>query len=183
MCRWLILSLAAIAWVSPAIAADASKKPNVLFCIADDASPHFGAYGFKWVKTPNIDKLAAAGLVFDNAYVPTAKCAPCRAALLTGRYPWQLEEAANHQAFFPAKYKSFSEALHDAGIHCGSAGKVWGPGSAKDAEGKNRNWGMTPSGAGKKADFPAAGFRTFLAAKPKDKPFFFWFGSQNPHRP
>src|SRR5688572_13727371 len=55
--------------VAPAIAADtAAKKPNVLFCIADDASPHFGVYGYDWVKTPNIDRVAKAGLVFENVY-------------------------------------------------------------------------------------------------------------------
>jgi N-sulfoglucosamine sulfohydrolase len=182
---WLLLAAAVAAFPVPARLAAAdppAKRPNVLFCIADDASPHLGVYGYKWVKTPNVDRLAATGLVFDNAYVPTAKCAPCRAALLTGRYPWQLEEAANHQAFFPAKYKAFTEALRDAGVHAGSAGKVWGPGSATTADGKPRHWGMTPSGGGKKAGYPAAGFRAFLAARPKDAPFFFWFGSSNPHR-
>src|SRR5262245_53141012 len=92
MTRSLLLACAAIvAFGGPARAAEAAR-PNVLFCIADDASPHFGAYGCTWVKTPAIDRRAAAGLAFDNAYTPTARCAPSRAALLTGRYPWQLEE-------------------------------------------------------------------------------------------
>ena len=80
-------------------AADApAARPNVLFIIADDASRHFGAaYGCNWVKTPNIDRLAKQGLVFDKAYTPTSKCAPSRASILTGRNPWQLEDAANHQ--------------------------------------------------------------------------------------
>jgi N-sulfoglucosamine sulfohydrolase len=56
-------------------AADApAVRPNVLFIIADDASRHFGeANGCNWVKTPNIDRLAKSGLVFDNAYTPTSK--------------------------------------------------------------------------------------------------------------
>jgi arylsulfatase A-like enzyme len=157
-------------------AESAPVKPNLLFCIADDASPHFGAYGCAWVKTPNIDRLAKQGLVFANAYTPTAKCAPSRAAIMTGRNPWQLEEAANHQCFFPAKFKSFSEALRDAGIHVGGQGKIWGPGEAKTADGTARDWGMAKSKAG------ADGFRQFLAARPPDKPFFYWFGSHNPHR-
>jgi arylsulfatase A-like enzyme len=167
-----------MAWAGAAPAA-----PNVLFCIADDASPHFGAYGCKWVKSPNVDRVAAAGVVFENAYTPTAKCAPSRAALLTGRYPWQLEEAANHQPYFPAKFKAFTEALAAAGVACGSAGKVWGPGSATTADGKPRTWGMTHAGGGAKAGPPGARFKEFLAAKPKGKPFFYWFGSANPHRP
>ena len=93
-------------------AAAPAAKPNVLFIIADDASAHFGqAYHCDWVKTPNIDQLAKVGLVFDRAYTPTSKCAPSRAAILTGRNPWQLEDAANHQPYFPAKFMAFSEAL------------------------------------------------------------------------
>lgn len=158
------------------------RLPNILFCIADDASPHFGAYGCTWVKTPNIDRLAAGGITFTSAYTPTAKCAPSRAALLTGRYPWLLEEAANHQSFFPPQYKSFTEVLAESGCGVGAQGKFWGPGIAKNADGTTRTWGLI-SGTSKKGDEPGVGFKNFLAARPKDKPFFYWFGSQNPHRP
>ena len=73
---------------------------NILFIIADDASRHFGqAYDRDW-EDSNIDKLAEEGLVFDNAYVATAKCAPCRASTMTGRFR-QIEAGANHQNVFP----------------------------------------------------------------------------------
>jgi N-sulfoglucosamine sulfohydrolase len=159
----------ACGWVDRTAAAAA--PPNVLFIIADDASPHFGCYGCRWAKTPNIDALAARGIVFDAAYVPTSKCAPCRAGLLTGRYPWQLEEAANHQCTFPARFTAFSEVLAARGVTCGKQGKVWGPGVALTADGQPRTWGLenTP-------------FQKFLAEAPADKPFFFWYGSSNPHR-
>ena len=58
-----------------AVAADKpnpAQRVNILFCLADDAS-HFGATGCSWVKTPNIDRLAQRGLIFDNVYTPTAK--------------------------------------------------------------------------------------------------------------
>ena len=80
---------------SAAKAETPASKPNILFIVADDAS-HFGATGCSWVKTPNIDQLARQGLVFRNAYTTDAKCSPSRAAILTGRYPWQLESAADH---------------------------------------------------------------------------------------
>lgn len=157
----------------------AADRPNVLFIIADDASSHFGqASGCDWVKTPNIDRLAKQGLVFDNAYTPTSKCAPSRAAILTGRNPWQLEDAANHQPYFPAKFMAFSEALKAAELHCGGAGKTWGPGEAKTADGKPRDFGLSKTGGGS----PGAGLKTFLDARPQDRPFFYWFGSSNPHR-
>lgn len=148
-----------------------ATKPNVLFIIADDASCHFGAYRCSWATTPHIDALAAHGIVFDNAYVPTSKCSPCRAGLLTGRNPWQLEEAANHWPTFPSKYMAFTEAIAANGITCGARGKVWGPGVAKTADGAERTWGL------RRADF-----RTFLESAPADRPFFYWFGSGNPHR-
>jgi arylsulfatase A-like enzyme len=161
--------------------AEPATRPNVLFCIADDASPHFGAYGCTWAKTPNIDQVAKTGLVFQNAYTPTAKCAPSRAALLTGRNPWQLEEAANHQSFFPAKFKAFTEVLREAGVHVGAQGKTWGPGQATTADGKTRDFGLRRFG-GRGAGNPGAAFREFLAARTAGQPFFYWFGSSNPHR-
>ncbi|MCX6856631.1 MAG: sulfatase [Verrucomicrobia bacterium] len=166
---------------SPVQAAEApAVRPNVLFIIADDASRHFGdAYGCKWVKTPNIDRLAKAGLVFDNAYTPTSKCAPSRAAILTGRNPWQLEDAANHQPYFPSKFMAFSEVLAKAGILTGSAGKTWGPGEAMLEDGSKRDFALSSSGG--KGD-PATGFAAFLKKRTPGTPFFFWFGSSNPHR-
>ena len=161
----LFLAFAAVTAAAP------PARPNVLFVIADDASCHFGAYRCSWVKTPTIDALAANGIVFDNAYVPTSKCSPCRAGLLTGRNPWQLEEAANHWPTFPPKYMGFTEAIAGQGVTCGAKGKVWGPGVAKTADGQQRTWGLKTSD-----------FRKFLASSPADRPFFYWFGSANPHR-
>ncbi len=160
--------------------ANARRPPNVLFLIADDASCHFGCYGCRWTRTPAVDRLARDGLVFDHAYVPTSKCAPCRAAILTGRNPWQLEAAANHWPTFPPEYRAFTEVLADSGVACGAAGKVWGPGEARTAAGDRRTWGLaTKRNAG--AD-PGAALREFLAQRTPGQPFFYWYGSQNPHR-
>lgn len=165
-------------------AADArAARPSVLFIIADDASRHFGeANGCNWVKTPNIDRLAKSGLVFDNAYTPTSKCAPSRASILTGRNPWQLEDAANHQPYFPAKFLAFSEGLRKAGIQTGGEGKTWGPGEAKLADGSPRNFALGGDG-GENAKDPGAGLTAFLKKRAPGTPFFYWFGSHYPHRP
>ncbi len=157
------------------------KTPNVLFLIADDASCHFGCYGCGWARTPAVDRLARDGLVFDNAYVPTSKCAPCRAAILTGRNPWQLEAAANHWPTFPPEYRAFTEVLAATGVACGGAGKVWGPGVAQTAGGDKRTWGLATVRRGKGSD-AGAGFQAFLATRKPGQPFFYWFGSTNPHR-
>ena len=164
-----------------------ARRPNVLFVIADDASCHLGrTYPCRWTRTPAIDGLARDGLVFDNFYVATSKCSPSRAAILTGRNPWQLEAAANHWPTFPPRFATFTEALAAGGVACGAAGKVWGPGVAQTATGAPRTWGFTSfhDGRGiKDKGPPGAVFARFLAARPKDRPFFYWYGSHNPHRP
>jgi len=104
-----------------------ASRPNILFAIADDMG-HAGAYGTPWVRTPNFDRLAKQGVLFLNAYTPNAKCSPSRACILTGRNPWQLEAAANHWPYYPAKFKSCMEALADGGYFVGFTGKAWAPG-------------------------------------------------------
>src|SRR5688572_18913557 len=116
----------------------AAERPNILFAIADDWGLHAGAYGTRWVQTPAFDRVAREGLLFRNAYTPMAKCAPSRAIALTGRHLWQLEEAGNHMAEFPPKFKSWPEVLTEKGWHMGITGKGWGPGIANDAHGKPR---------------------------------------------
>ncbi len=176
---------------SPQRAAEPAKRPNILFAIADDASyPHMSAYGTTWVKTPAFDRVAREGILFNNAYTPNAKCAPSRAAILTGRNSWQLKEAANHQSFFPLEFKTFPEALAEHGYFAGKTHKGWAPGVANDADGNPRQLtGISfdkrqaepPAQAIAKTDY-AANFRDFLDARPKDKPWCFWYGSVEPHR-
>jgi arylsulfatase A-like enzyme len=167
------------------------SRPNILFCIADDASwLHFGAYGCDWVKTPGFDRVAREGLLFSRAYTPNAKCAPSRACILTGRNSWQLEEAANHMNVFPAKFQSYAETLNENGYFTGKTGKGWAPGLAPDADGNPRQL-VGKAFAGKKTQPPgkfisgndyAANFADFLDARPADAPFCFWYGSTEPHR-
>jgi arylsulfatase A-like enzyme len=168
-----------------------SKRPNILFCIADDASyPHMGAYGTEWVKTPAFDRIAREGLLFTNAYTPNAKCAPSRACVLTGRNSWQLKEACNHWPFFPTEFKTYCETLTEHGYHVGKTAKGWAPGVANDADGKprqltgrpfDRRRAKPPAGGISSVDY-AANFVDFLDSAPEGAPWCFWYGSTEPHR-
>lgn len=64
----------------------ATKRPNILWIVVEDASPHLGCYGERSIKTPNLDLLAAEGVKFENAFVTCPVCSPCRSALVTGMY-------------------------------------------------------------------------------------------------
>ena len=67
------------------------SKKNILMIMADQLTPFMlRAYGDKTCLTPNIDRLAANGVVFDNAYSPCPLCAPARAGMLAGRMPSDL---------------------------------------------------------------------------------------------
>ncbi|MEI7533165.1 MAG: sulfatase [Verrucomicrobiae bacterium] len=187
----LILSLASTGQIR-AQTPPAPKKPNILFALADDWSyGHAGAYGCKWVKTPAFDRVASEGLLFNNAYTPDAKCAPSRSCIITGRNPWQLKAAANHWCYFPPEIKSFPEAMGEHGYFTGMTGKGWAPGVATNTAGVLRemvgkpyeNHKLTPPTPDISDNDYAANFADFLNAAPKDKPWFFWYGGREPHRP
>lgn len=170
--------------------AGAVTKPNVLFVISDDQSyPYASAYGCKFVKTPAFDKVARSGVLFTNAYVTSPGSSPSRASILTGRYPWQIEEAGTHGSSFPRKYKVFAEVLEENGYAVGYTGKPWGPG-----DWENSGWKHNPVGHEfnqKKLKPPYTGlsnidysgnFEHFLTQKQTGQPFFFWVGTNEPHR-
>ncbi len=185
------MSAAALSWGLAGCSKPKTRKPNILFCIADDASfPHMGAYGCTWTNTPAFDRVAREGILFTHAYTPNAKCAPSRAGILTGRNSWQLEQAANHWCYFPAKFKTYAEALTDNGYHVGCVAKGWAPGVALDKDGNKRAMTgkpynekkLTPPADHINSNDYAENFKAFLDDRPDGTPFCFWYGSTEPHR-
>jgi iduronate 2-sulfatase len=85
--RLLIPCLLCLPWITRAAEA---PRPNILFIAVDDLKPLLGCYGDKVIRSPNIDRLAARGVVFDRAYCNQAVCAPSRNSLMTGLRPTTL---------------------------------------------------------------------------------------------
>jgi arylsulfatase A-like enzyme len=165
-------------------------RANILFCLADDAGMHMGAYGCPWVSTPGFDRVAREGVLFNHAYTPNAKCAPSRACILTGRNPWQLGEGANHCGRWPAEFTTFMEALGRHGYHVGHTCKGWAPGDPGQVGGKPREltgpaWNartLDPPTTGICENDYASNFADFLDDCPDETPFCFWYGCVEPHR-
>lgn len=128
---WCLAALA-LAFAPPAPAADApANRPNFLFVYTDDQ--RWDALGvvqreqgerarFPWFQTPNLDRLAAEGVRFRNAFVVNALCAPSRACFLTGRYS-HLNGIANNHTPFPENSVTHATLLHGAGYTTGYVGK------------------------------------------------------------
>jgi arylsulfatase A-like enzyme len=148
-------------------------RPNILLCLADDwAYPHAGAYANPAVKTPTFDRVAREGVLFTHAFSAAPSCTPSRAAILTGQYPHRLAEGGNLWGFLPNKFKVYPDQLETAGYVVGMTRKGWGPGNFQAG-----GWKRNPAGPSFKS------FAEFLKTVPTGKPFCFWFGSQDPHRP
>jgi N-sulfoglucosamine sulfohydrolase len=167
-----------------------ASRPNILFCISDDQSwEHASAYGYKAIDTPNFDRVANEGVLFHNAFAPSPGCSPTRAAVLTGRHIWQIENAGTHGSSFPQKYVTFPDLLEQSGYVIGGTGKLWGPGNY-EVSGRDRN-PAGPEFSDITLDPPLSGisnwdyasnFDAFLEKLPDDKPFCFWYGGKEPHR-
>lgn len=83
-----ILLIFLIAWLLTLCStSDNYKHPNILFIAVDDLRPELGCYGTKYIKSPNIDRLAEDGIVFTQSFCQSAVCNPSRASLLTGLRP------------------------------------------------------------------------------------------------
>lgn len=186
-CLLLILSV-----VQPGAAADTPL--NFVLIIGDDISWNdFGCYGHPRIRTPNIDRLAAKGIRFDNAYLTASSCSPSRASIITGRYPHNNGAAAELHRRIPSHLALFPEMLQRAGYHTAHAGKFHiGYQNRKTTAGYHtasqpaaRAFDVAGGTYGDKRDAEVGGMDNWVARlrnRPKDKPFFMWFASHDAHR-
>jgi uncharacterized sulfatase len=109
----------------------AGSPPNVVLIYADDLGyGDLACYGSARNRTPNIDRMAAEGVRFTDCYVPTPYCAPSRASLLTGRYPFRHQlmtnpapDAGVNEVGLPASEITLAEALKPLGYTSTCVGK------------------------------------------------------------
>jgi len=151
----------------------AGSRPNILLAIGDNwAYPHAGAYGDATARTPYFDRLAREGLLFTHAFCSVPSCSPARAVLLTGQAAHRLEDAANLHSYMTKNVTVYTELLAEEGYYVGHTGKGWSPGKYHES-----GWAENP--AGKRFE----SFVEFLETRPEGRPFCFWLGVLQPHRP
>jgi len=178
---------------APARAAD---RPNIVFIMSDDHAAHaIGAYGSRVNRTPNIDRLAREGALFEHVMATNAICTPSRATILTGQYS-HLNGVPVFNRFDSAR-RTVSSLLQQGGYYTGMIGK-WHLGS--DPVGFDR-WEILP-GQGAYHNpilYTATGEKTytgryatdvitdlsieFIRNRPRQKPFFLMSHHKAPHRP
>jgi len=119
----------------------AAERPHVVLVMADDHGYGDTGYnGHPFVKTPNLDAMAEAGIVFDRFYSSAPVCSPTRASVMTGRHPFRVN-VPNHGHYLRPQETTIAEALEGAGYVTGHFGK-WHIGSVQPESPTN------PGGAG-----------------------------------
>ena len=147
------------------------SQPNFIVFIADDAAWNDSApYGNDVIKTPNINKLAEEGVVFDNAFLTTSSCSPSRCSILTGRYPHSTGAPELHMPL-PAEQVLFAGELQKVGYYTVVAGKYHIGALRSEFD---SIYGGQPSGC--------ENWMRALQNRPKEKPFFLWLAAHDPHR-
>ncbi|MCX6366737.1 MAG: sulfatase-like hydrolase/transferase [Armatimonadetes bacterium] len=112
---------------APVLAQAPKEHPNVLFIAVDDLRPELGCYGNTVIKSPNIDRLAKSGMVFQQAYCQQAVCSPSRSSLLTGRRPdatkvWDL---VTHFRTALPDVVTLPQYFKNNGYHAAGLGKIY----------------------------------------------------------
>ena len=105
--------------------AQAAPKPNILWITSEDNSPYLGCYGDALAQTPHLDRLAAQGLRYRNAFANAPVCSSSRATLITGMYASSLGVHHHRSSVaIPEQFKLYPEHLRAAGYFCSNNSKT-----------------------------------------------------------
>jgi len=115
----IILATLWIHTAAPAGPTAGTHRPNILWITCEDISPNLGCYGDTYARTENLDRLAAHGVRYTNAFAPIGVCAPARSTLITGVWPTKLgTHNMRCSMTIPPKIRCFTTYLRRAGYYC-----------------------------------------------------------------
>lgn len=186
-----LASAASVACSQPT--GEPGDRPNLVLIIADDMNwDDCGAYGHPSIRTPNIDRLAKDGLLFQHAYLTTNSCSPSRASIISGKYPHNTGAEQLHWPI-PAGTDTLVGTLQTAGYYTAAAGK-WHMGDAI-REHFDRVYEASTAGfvlpSGDDGEPPkmiakqpsgCEDWEKALGERDTSKPFFMWLAALDPHR-
>lgn len=135
-----ILLLATLGLCASGLAAGKSARPNVLFIALDDLGPYLNCYGKSEIISPNIDKLAGRGLLFNRAYAQQAICNASRASLMTGLRPDTIGvyDLRRHFREKVPDVVTLPQYFKQAGYHTQALGKIYHEAFARNEAAGNR---------------------------------------------
>ena len=172
------------------------ERPNIIFIMADDHAAHaLSCYGSRINKTPNLDRLAAQGMRFENCFCTNGICAPSRAVILTGKYSHINGKVDNRGQHFDGSQQTFPKLLQQAGYETALIGKwhlgsvptgfdYWNilPGQGEYHDPEMIEMGETKKYTGYVTDIITDHGIKLLQERPQDKPFCLMYHHKAPHR-
>ncbi len=173
------------------------KKPNILFIMSDDhAYQAISAYDDKLIQTPNIDRIAKEGMLFNNACVTNSICAPSRAVILTGKHS-HINGKIDNKSKFDDSQITFPQLFQKAGYQTAMFGKLHFGNNPKGFDDflilPGQGNYINPQFLGKEKDTIIKGYVTdiitdltlnwFKNKRDTSKPFLMMYLHKAPHRP
>tara|TARA_B100001778_G_scaffold181804_1_gene149616 strand:- start:1483 stop:3099 length:1617 start_codon:yes stop_codon:yes gene_type:complete len=178
-------------------ASEIKKKPNILFIMSDDhAYQAISAYDDKLIETPNIDRIAKDGMLFNNACVTNSICAPSRAVILTGKHS-HINGKIDNKSKFDDSQVTFPQLFQKAGYQTAMFGKLHFGNNPKGFDDflilPGQGNYINPQFLGKEKDTIIKGYVTdiitdltlnwFKNKRDTNKPFLMMYLHKAPHRP
>ena len=159
-----------------------AAERNIIFFVTDDESPTLGCYGDRVAVSPNVDRLAADGVVFVNAFATTASCSASRSVILSGLHNHKNGQFGHQHHFH--KFASFQNVvslalprvLNRAGYRTAQVGKY------HVAPEDVYHFETYLKGNSRSTVALAEACRGFIADAADDRPFFLYFATSDPHR-
>ncbi len=121
------------------------RRPNILWITCEDTGPQLGCYGDACSRTPNLDALAAKGMIYRTVWSNAPVCAPARTAIVTGVYPTSTgAEHMRSMTRLPGHMRMYPQFLREAGYYCTNNSKedynVEKPGAVWDESSRKAHW-------------------------------------------